>query len=463
MKFLFLLITFITSFISCKEKDHIVENELNVEVFGAQVDVTAQPISQYLVGTNLWYTDPDTTIWNLTEQGGFQTIRIGGISYDRNMPTKQTILSWVKKIQSIGAEPIVQVSQYKSAIDAADLVTYLNIENKGVIAPVKFWNIGNEPWLENGKPSFSSVGAMVESYFKPIATAMKAIDPSIKIYGPDFCYYIEEGINDLFGGKNNIAGKVPGKDYFYCDGISWHKYPQNENINLAYQGVDEFKTSIVKCKQKVDEVNTVLNRTGEDKLGWGIGEFNAKGGPEVHTWGNGQMFGGIMGLSMKYEATYVCTWSMFENGGNRQGTDFSMIDGAHMMPRASYRHMEFVAKYFKGAYVDWTSSSNDFVVYGAQNNDQVCVMIIHRGKVPQEYILNFNNTLVSDNSVASTTDKDTAFNYQDVIGERTTHVLIFRGDSIIKIKYSSDDFYKETAPSISTLELSNQLLRDAKQ
>jgi hypothetical protein len=411
----------------------------------------AQEISPYLVGTNLWYTNPGTTVWNLTKQGGFQTIRIGGAEYDRNMPDNATILNWVKQIQAIGAEPVVQVSQYKSAAAAASLVKYLNIDKKDEIRPVKYWNIGNEPWLQNHSLAGGvDVGGMVETYFKPISAAMKEIDPTIKIYGPDFCYYVEFAINDLFGGKNNIAGKVPGKEYYYCDGISWHSYPQQDNIDLAYQGYESFKSAIIKCSQKVDATNIALNRTGDDAISWGIGEFNAKGGPVVHTWGNGQMFGGIMGLCMKYGAKYATTWSMFENGGNRQGTDFSMIDGAHMTPRATYRHMEFAAKYFKGKYADGISSSNDFIVYGAKNEEQISVMVMHRGYgYPKDYVLSLNNTNPDGTSVKLRVDADSAFTYNDIIGERTTHVLIFRGDSIIKISYSSDDFDKEIAPTMS--------------
>ncbi len=426
---------------------------LLIIIISLNIRINAQEISPYLVGTNLWYTNPSTTVWNLTKQGGFQTIRIGGAEYDKNMPSNATILNWVKQIQAIGAEPVVQVSQYKSATVAADLVKYLNVTNKGVIKPVKFWNIGNEPWLQNhGLANGIDVGGMVEKYFKPIAAAMKEVDPTIKIYGPDFCYYVEFAINDLFGGKNNIAGKVPGKEYYYCDGISWHSYPQQDNIDLAYQGLESFKNSIIKCKQKVDATNTALNRTGDDALSWGIGEFNAKGGPQVHAWGNGQMFGGIMGLCMEYEAKYATTWSMFENGGNRQGTDFSMIDGAHMTPRATYRHMEFAAKYFEGEYADGASLSNDFVVYGAKNEVQTSVMIMHRGYgFPKEYALSLNNTFPESTLVKLKVDADTTVTYNDMIGERTTHVLIFRGDSIIKISYSSDDFDKEIAPTISTI------------
>jgi hypothetical protein len=355
----------------------------------------------------------------------------------------------------MGAEPLIQVSQYQSAAVAADLVRYFNIEKSGEIAPVKYWNIGNEPWLQNHNLAGGiDVGGMVEKYFKPISAAMKEIDPTIKIYGPDFCYYVDFAINDLFGGKNDIAGKVPGKDYYYCDGISWHKYPQNESLNLAYGGIDDFKSSIVKCKQKVDQVNASHNRTGDDALVWGIGEFNAKNGPLVHTWENGQMFGGVLGLCMKYEAKYATSWSMFENGGNRQGTDYSFIDGKNMTPRATYRHMEFVAKHFKGNYIDGTSSSNDFIVYGAQNDGQTAIMVMHRASgLAKEYTLLLNDTASSGEKYRLKVNAGLDNTYNDIISPRTTQVIIFKGDSITKINYSSDDFDNELPPVYSSFEL----------
>ena len=321
-------------------------------------------ISPILVGTNVWYIELSDEVWKLTEESGVTSIRIGGHAYDKQMPSNEQLIDWVKKIQSIGAEPILQVSQYAPPSDAKALVKLFNVDLVTGKA-IKYWNIGNEPWLQNNKPAFSELGAMVETYFKPRSEIMKAVDPTIKIFGPDFCYYIDEAVNDLFGGKNDISGKIPGKDYFYCDGISWHRYPQDENINLAYEGIEDFERAIIKCKSKVDSVNVLHNRKGDIALGWGIGEYNAKGGPQVHTWENGQMFGGVLNLSMKYEATYATSWSMFEHGGDRKGSDFSFIDGTNMIPRPSYRHMQMIAKNFSGVYVDGTSSTKDIITFGS--------------------------------------------------------------------------------------------------
>jgi hypothetical protein len=421
--------------------------------------LNAQQISPYLVGSNLWYTNPSTTVWNLTRDCGVQTIRIGGHQYDTNMPSNATILAWVKQIQAIGAEPVVQVSKYKSAAEAAALVTYLNVTNAANIRPVKFWNIGNEPWLQANKPATSTVAQLVATYFKPISAAMKAVDPTIKIYGPNECYYMEDAYNVLFGsnGVYDIAAKVPDKDYYYCDGITWHRYPDLAGTELAYAGIEDFRGSIVKCKARVDYANTLHGRTGDDMLSWGIGEYNARGGADVHTWQNGQMFGGILGLCMKYEAKFATSWSMFENGGSRTGSDFSSIDGT-MKPRASYWHMQFVSKYFKGSYVDGKSNNTAFVVYGAKTETQTSVMIMHRATgAPKEYTLHLNYTGTTGNPYILNVNADQDVTYSDIIAPLTTQVLIFRGDSIIKVNYSSTDFDKLVPPTTSTVTIADAL------
>lgn len=417
------------------------------------LNANAQQISPYLVGTNVWYSQLDQKIWDLTKDCGVKTIRIGGGAYDKHMPSNEMLLDWVKKIQAMGAEPVIQVSQYQSAQVAADLVRFFNIEKHEGVAPIKFWNIGNEPWLQAERPQLSKTGSLVEAYFKPIAAAMKAVDPTIKIYGPDFCDYLDEPMNDLFGGKNDITGKVPGKDYYYCDGLSWHRYPQGSG-DPAVEGAHDMLIRIIKAKAKVDGVNAMHNRTGNNALNWAIGEYNSKGGPEVHTWGNGQMFGAVLGYCMEYGAIYATSWSMFEHGGDRKGSDFSFIDGAYMSPRASYWHMQLVAKYFSGDFLKGTAPDSSFIVYGAQKGDQISVMIMNRGfGEAKEYNLYLKAPKKKSPGLNLIIQGNQKGIYKDVIQPRATQVLIFKGDSVTLINYSSDDFDNERPPAFTHKKL----------
>jgi hypothetical protein len=411
-----------------------------------------QEISPLLVGNNLWYKDPSQQVWNLTKDCGVGLIRIGGADYDQNMPSTTTLLGWVKKIESINAVPIIQVSQYQSAANAAAVVKYFNKESHGNLAPVKYWCIGNEPILQANWPSAATFAATVEAYYKPIAAAMKAIDSTIIIYGPDECDYMDY-YNDLFGGKNDISGKVPGHTYYYCDGLSWHRYPQGSG-DPATEGAADMLERIKKAKVKVDYVNNLHNRTGKDALQWGIGEYNSKGGAEVHTWGNGQMFGAVLGGCMKYGAQFAATWSMFENGGIRQGSDFSSIDG-NMTPRASYRHMQFIAKYFKGVYADGKSSNSNITVFGSKNADTISVMIMNTSYGALEYSLHLNFDSLGSNGVLLNIDAANSKKYSDIIIGRSTQVIVFKGDKITKYIYTSSDFELDLPPTQTTVVISS--------
>lgn len=437
----------INSKVTIKENTNSESSVFNNEN-SANTDIKISPV---LVGNNVWFSNPTDQVWKLTAQSGVTSIRIGGHSYDKKLPSKAELLLWVKNIQAMGAEPIIQVSQYAAASEAADLVKYFNIDLASGKA-IKYWNIGNEPWLQNGKPESSIVGSMVEAYFKPCSAAMKLVDPAIKIYGPDECYYMDEAMNDLFGGKNDISGKVPGKEYYYCDGISWHRYPQDTSINLAYEGIEDFKSSILKCKARVDFVNALHNRKGDDAIGWAIGEYNGKGGAQVHTWENGQMFGGVLNLCMEYGATYAATWSMFENEGNRKGTDFSSIDGSNMIPRPSYRHMEMIAKNFKGFYAKGISSLSDIITFGSVDGNTISVMIMNRADKATAFTLHLNNTAEqSNNSVHLNIDADSAIIYADTIEPLATYTYVFKDNKIVKTVYTNQHFINEKSPDEAKL------------
>ncbi len=102
---------------------------------------------------------------------------------------------WVSAIHALGALPMIAVSLNASAtpafnndaVDAANMVTHFNINsstgNPDPTLPsyVKYWVIGNEPNLATN-PAISV--ATYDAQFTAMVTAMKAVDPNIKVGGP---------------------------------------------------------------------------------------------------------------------------------------------------------------------------------------------------------------------------------------------------------------------------------------
>jgi hypothetical protein len=394
----------------------------------------AQDISPLLVGSNVWY-NPGAAQWTSVGRVGVQIMRIGGHAFDDNMPSDSQLKQWIAEIKKIGAEPMIQVSQYGSnrAANAARLVKLFNVDNPEYY--VKYWNVGNEPWLQAGKPSWSTITPKIAAYFKEIVPEMKAVDPTIKVFGPDICYYESQAMNALFGGANDISGKVPGQDYYYCDGISWHKYSSGD---LSHDVLESFHGNIRSCKTRVDYANNKHNRTGDEALGWGIGEFNADaGGGLPCTFDAGQMFAGIFMYCMQYEATYATNWSIKEGGSSCSGTDFGFLNGNNS-PRSTAAHMHMIQK-MTGAFLAGTSSYNEVLVFGSQNDSTICAMIVNRSSTGQNYTIRLDDNAVSENELKLSIDAGLAQEFSDYIGGDESQLIIYNaaGEALEKWTYNS--------------------------
>lgn len=95
-------------------------------------------------------------------------------------------LEFQQLVKALGAEALISVNTVTgSADEAAAWVRYTNIESPAPdagFAPVRYWEIGNEPYLANdGVPSLSRTPAQYLQALNAFVPAMKAADPSIKV------------------------------------------------------------------------------------------------------------------------------------------------------------------------------------------------------------------------------------------------------------------------------------------
>jgi len=392
----------------------------------------AQQISPYLLGTNVWY-NPNQAVWDVHATAGHKIIRIGGHAYDDNMPSIAQLETWVNLIKSIGAEPLIQVSQYQDANAAAAVVRHFNVETNN---PVKFWGIGNEPWLQRDRPDMGTIPGIVSGYVKTHAVAMKDVDPTIKIYVANMCYFEESVYQQLFNstGVNSVGGMAPGKNYYYVDGASWHRY----NDGDAIDGANDIIGSMEATRNLIDDANALHNRTGEDALGWGIGEFNANaGGGAPCSFGTGQMVGAVYGAAMKYGATFATMWSMLESGGSCNATDFSLI-GNDLQPRATFRHLQLIAQNMSGEYADGTTNmGQDIYAFGSIETDQITVMLINRGGANRNFSLRLDQQAIAGDGV----NINAGVNAQTQVAMtgNSTQLLIFNSIGELASRYTYTD------------------------
>jgi hypothetical protein len=160
-------------------------------------------------------------------------MRVGGYNNDANTPDPfdhAQLDTAVAYARAIGAEPVLQVPHLADVdggvatpATGAEMVTYANV-TQGYA--VKYFSVGNEPdiYAAQGLPSDPTQPAIpgytpaayctsVRAYVQ----AMKAVDPSIQIIGPDLAYEYQAG-TDFLTPVLQACG-----DLF--DIVSIHRYP----------------------------------------------------------------------------------------------------------------------------------------------------------------------------------------------------------------------------------------------
>jgi hypothetical protein len=353
----------------------------------------ARPISPYLVGQNLWnglvQNQGADRLWGALRDGGFGVVRIGGIHYEENMPGTETYLRMVDSIKSIGAEPLVQVSTLETPQHAADLVRALNLTHR---RNVKFWSIGNEPTC--GKAAGAAEVAAIAASIRARASAMKAVDPSIRIAVGEECYWRPELYDPLLGGAQDVAGRdAAGRTY--ADIVAFHSYPfpgADKNRPYTRQEVLEraaptLRGFLSSCAARIALANARHSRTGAEAMTCAITEFNVTywnvgtntaRGVGSRSFLNGQFMAEVAGEGAKQGAFTVLPWSIYEGDGRGGGSDLGQFDGPDpFVPRPSHHHLRLSAQALRGEYLDAVEDDPLVRAYAARQGDTLSLLLLH--------------------------------------------------------------------------------------
>ena len=210
-------------------------------------------------------------------------LRVGGYNNDANTPStfdNAQLDAMVTYARAIGAEPILQVPHLAAdstgtpatAANAAAMVQYANV-TKGY--GIKYFSIGNEPDLYDsaGLPSDSTMPAIpnytTDQYCASVTeyvTAMKAVDPTIKIVGPDLAFKYQAG-NAGYDWLTPILQTCGGE----FDVISIHRYPFEAKLATLPAAQNDAQVSF---RQVMTSVQEILTATGQGAKPLALTEMN---------------------------------------------------------------------------------------------------------------------------------------------------------------------------------------------
>jgi hypothetical protein len=359
---------------------------------------------------------------------------------------------WVKSIKAIGAEPMMQVSKYESAEKAASVVKYFNVDND---LRIKYWVIGNEPYLIHKVPIKD-----ISEYIKSHSVAMRAVDPTIKILIPDEAAYVKELYEALLHDDGlSVAGRDENGNW-YIDGVTFHNYPNADDYTrskVAFNSVAKMRGMIMEMIEDMDIANEKYQRFGDDKLIWGLTEFNityhnpddlSATGIAVPSFINGQFWADIFGMCMEYGAFTVTPWCIQES--DRDETYFGYVGAPPTFtPHSTYYHMQLMANHMSGNYVKMNTNHAFVKAFGSKNETSSTILLMNQSatetiefdfsKVNQES--DGNGLKISANAAIKATMKGS-------IPPNCTRVYQFdQNGAVVKaMEYTLDMAIKELAP-----------------
>ncbi len=344
---------------------------------------------------------------------GFELMRIGGYNNDANTPDPfddaQTDAA-VAYARAIGAEPILQVpliadtiGMPPTATTAADMVSYANV-TKGY--GLKYFSIGNEPDLYETQGSPSDMASPAYPNYTPAdycvsakayVAAMKSVDPSIQIVGPDLAYKytatqdwltpVLEQCGDLF------------------DIVAVHRYP----FPAAMATLGAAQADVTQFKNAVASLRGLLSAAGYPDKPLAVTEMNidydalptqnvpaaVAGSLPSALW-----VSDILGASQELELRTTALWDTSDDEGYQLG--LIGVPPAHT-PRPEYYAYQLFAKHAGPTRLALTSSPKGVNVYPMRNaaDDTTQAIVVNWNTAAQ--VLQFQVTDLAGASPPPTT------------------------------------------------------------
>lgn len=335
---------------------------------------TLGPISPYLYGSNYgpWIAVPADML-EQTFASGVTVVRFpGGYWGDHNDVKPYHIDAFMSFIQQMGAKATFTVRLLDGTPEqAAEMVRYTNLEKK---YGVEYWAIGNEPTLFADELKVGSYDTKrYNEEWRAIAEAMRAVDPTIKLIGPEIHQYTDDpnvqykDVNGL-----NWMDEFLKANGDLVDVVTFHRYPFGVDITKddLRQNSKEWDAIIPYLRARIHEL------TGRE-IPIAITEINthynkAVGGeatPDSHY--NAIWLADVFGRMMKNDVLMVNHWLLTSSGG--QGS-WGLIGRGELRP--SYYTYQMFTQHFGETLLYSASDDPNVTIYAAQRADGATTLLI---------------------------------------------------------------------------------------
>lgn len=177
--------------------------------------------------------------------------------------------------KELGSEPMINVRlQNGTPQKAADLVNYANLA-KGY--NVRYWGIGNEPNLYVG-------GYTIEQFnkdWRALALAMRAVDPTIKLIGPEISQFYVNPTGDYETNIVNWLTQFLQANGDLVDIVSFHRYPFPRSTTAGPPSIDDMRNNSREWDQLIPNARAIILQTTGRDLPIAVTEVNSSWAPSI--------------------------------------------------------------------------------------------------------------------------------------------------------------------------------------
>jgi hypothetical protein len=343
------------------------------------------PISPLVYGSNYgpWLA-VSFPMLQAAYDSGITILRFPGGSWgDQNNVTPLQIDQIMTFAKELDAKVMISIRMVDGIPEqAAEMVRYTNIEKK---YGVEFWSIGNEPTLYEGVYKNRN-----ESYdfhrfnqeWRAIAEAMKAVDPTIKLVGPEinqFSYDFTPGVTTNYSEMHeNWLIEFLRANGDLVDVVSVHRYPFPASRVSGAPSMDEIRLNAQEWDKLIIHARELIHEHAGRDLPIAITEFNSaydksNGGettPDSHV--NAIWMADVLGSMIKNGVFMANQWALTAKAGYG---GLGLVGQDDVFP--SYYTYQMYKKF--GSELIYSSSDDpDLSIYAARREDgALTVMVVN--------------------------------------------------------------------------------------
>jgi alpha-L-arabinofuranosidase len=341
------------------------------------------PISPYVYGSNYgpWLgISPESFPYVADAKLTFMRWP-GGSWGDQNDVTPLQVDQFIALSRKLGWEPMITARLEDSTPQkAAELVQYANVTNG---YGVRYWAIGNEPNLYLGDYD----AALYNQEWREWATAMRGVDPSIKLLGPEVSQFYGHAQEEYQRAFTDWVVEFLQANGDLVDIVSVHRYPFPKSTAAGPPTIADLRDNSREWDQLIPALRALAREnTGRD-LPVAVTEVNSSwasnngGEATMDSHYNAIWWADVLGRMIRQGVDIVAQWDVSKQWG---------IVGAFEPHPMYYSYLMY--QHFGTERVYASSDDPHVSIFAAKRDDgALTLMIINLASEPAEKKLTLAN------------------------------------------------------------------------